>query len=314
MFEKYDKAAELFVSNMERDELSADSVESYSRTYRMFRESMIENGYTEVCDAAVVDFKLSKKDAALTTIALYLTHLRLLSEFAVEVGIMDEGFVPDALMPSRKKLAAARNKKYSHVLTEAQIAELITADRPKYGRKSHTWLREKAEVTLLLQSGLRNSELRSLTPDDLDFENSVIYARITKGDKPRYVAFPQAAQKAVRAYLASPLRPTWVKPSEPLFGSVSRNTGKWVEMERSKLSERIKHYTAGILGEEASCRTHALRHGYSSYLLERGVNMEEISESLGHSSLTTTKIYAERFTQNTPARNIGQVFNDLEAV
>ena len=312
MLEKYDKCVKLYLANMERNLLSEDSIESYGRTFRMFRERMAEAGYAEVCTAAAVDFKLSKSDASLTTIDLYLRHLHLLSEFGLDIGILDETFVPESLLPPKKKVANERKKPYAHVLSEEQILQLITAEKPNYGRKSHTWLREKAEVTLLLQSGLRNSELRALTPNDLDFEASLIYARETKGDKPRYVSFPHTAQEAVRAYLASDIRPADILPSEPLFGCVSRTNGEWKPLERTLLSTLVRNYTRSILGEDASCRTHALRHGYSSVLLEHNVDMQAISESLGHSSLETTKIYAERFTHEAPAQSIGSLFDNIE--
>ena len=314
MFENYDKCVSLYLSNMKRNCLSADSIDSYARTFRMFRESMETEGYTEACPAAVVAFKLSKTDLALTSLALYFTHLRLLAEFGVELGIFAENFVPDAIMPPKKKVAAERNKEYDHVLSEDQIIQLLTADKPNFGRKSCTWLREKAEVALLLQSGLRNSELRSLTLEDLDFEHGIIHARITKGDKPRCVSFPRTAQNAVREYLSSPLHPTWVKPSEPVFGLVDPKSGEWEGMGRVQLSARINYFTKAVLGEEYACRTHALRHGYSSVLLEHGVDIQQISESLGHSSVQTTTIYAKRLTAETPAQNIDSVFDRMEAV
>lgn len=310
MFEKYDRAVSLYMDNMKRNELSENSIASYARTYRMLRESMERSGAEDISVEAVMRFKLDT-DVKITTMALYLTHIRCLSSFAVACGIVDKPFFLDTLMPPKKKLNVERNKPYEHVLTDEDAEALITCVTPKFGRRSSKWLREKAEVTMLLQSGLRNSEIRSLRLCDLDWENGVAYPQDTKGDKPRAVVFSEASQNAVREYLESGLRPSWVADDDWLFGSVNANGG-WNPMSRIELSERIKHYTKAVLGEEKSCRSHAARHCYASVLLENDVPMELISETMGHSSVATTKIYAARFSVNAPAMAVANVFNRKE--
>lgn len=307
MFEKYDKAVALYIADMQSNELSPDSIRSYSKTYRLLRESMVKNGFTEVSTDAVLQFKL-ESTVKLTSLALYMTHIRCLSNFAVGMKYVDEPFFNDLMKPNKKKLNTERSKPYEHVLTDKDAELLITCVKPTFGRRSPTWLREKAEVTLLLQSGLRNSEIRSLRPCDLDWENGVAYPQDTKGDKPRAVVFSQAAQDAVQAYLDSGLRPSTAGDEDFLFGSVDK-TGNWNQMSRTELSERIKYYTKAVLGEEKSCRSHAMRHCYASVLLENNVPMELISETMGHASVATTKIYAARFNVNAPAMAVANVFN-----
>lgn len=307
MFERYDRAVDAYVTTMKRNELSDDSIVSYSKTFRLLRESMERNGYTDVCMDAVWKFADTAGVKA-TSLALYLTHIRCLSERAVSRGIVDKPFFDVDMMPSKKRLNTEKNKPYEHVLTDKDAELLISCVSPMYGRKSPTWLREKAEVTMLLQSGLRNSEIRSLRPCDLDWENGVAYPQDTKGDKPRAVVFSEAAQKAVREYMDSDLRPDYVGDTDYLFGTVGKD-GTWRQMDRDKMSDRIKYYTKAVLGEEKSCRSHAMRHCYASVLLENDVPMELISETMGHSSVATTKIYAARFSVNAPALAVANVFN-----
>lgn len=307
MFEKYDKAVAEYAADMKRNELSEDSIRSYTKTFHLLRDSMERNGFEDVSMDAVWQFK-SDTTVKLTSLALYLTHIRALSNRAVSRGTVDAPFFDPAMMPPKKKLNTARNKQYDHILTDKDAETLINADSPLYGRKPHTWLREKAEVTMLLQSGLRNSELRSLRLCDLDWENGVAIPQDTKGDKPRVVLFSEAAQNAVRAYLESGLRPSFVADDDFLFGAVGAD-GTWKQMDRDKLSERIHYYVKSILGEDKACRSHALRHCYASVLLENDVPMEMISETMGHSSVATTKIYAARFNMNAPAMAVAKVFN-----
>ena len=301
MFEKYDRAVDAYVATMKRNELSEDSIRSYTKTFRLLRESMERNGYDEVCADAVWKFA-DNAGVKTTSLALYLTHIRALSGRAVSRGIVDKPFFDTDMMPSKKKLNTERNKPYEHVLTDKDAEELINCVKPTHGRKSPTWLREKAEVTMLLQSGLRNSEIRSLRPCDLDWENGVAYPQDTK------VVFSQAARDAVAAYLDSGLRPNDLSDEDWLFGSVHFD-GTWHQMSRTELSERIKYYTKAVLGEEKSCRSHAMRHCYASVLLENNVPMELIADTMGHSSVATTKIYAARFSVNAPAMAVANVFN-----
>jgi len=310
-FAKYDRAVSLFMENMKRNELSADSIDSYGRTFKRLRQSMERNGYTDICAESVVNFKL-ESTVKLTTMALYLTHIRCLSNFAVSCGVVDTPFFVDTIMPPKKKLSTERKKPYEHILTDVDADALVNCTKPKYARKSPMWLREKAEVTMMIHSGLRNSELRSLRPCDLDWENGVAFPQDTKGDKPRAVVFSEAAQKAVQEYMESGLRPEYAGDDDYLFGSVGKD-GRWNQMTRTELSERIKYYTKAVLGEEKACRSHAARHCYASILLENNVPMELISETMGHSSVATTKIYAARFNVNTPAMAVANVFNRKES-
>lgn len=306
---EYDAMVKNYIANMETNGLSENSIESYSRTFRLFRESMERNGFEEPCPSAVLAFKQEPGRSA-TTMALYLTHLRLLSEFCASLG--GSPFYTDALNIPKKMVARERQKPYEHVLTEADMVALVTAERPTEGRKPQTWLREQAEVTLMVQSGLRNLELRTLRPCDLDWVNGVIVPAHTKGEKVRAVSFPAAAQRAVRKYLDSGLRPADVPADAPLFGAVGKD-GQWRGMERTELSKRVYYFTKSILGEEKACRTHAARHCYASVLLEHGVDMQYISETMGHSSVATTKIYAARFNVNAPAASVASVFDSVTA-
>lgn len=306
---KYDILVKNYIANMETNGLSSNTIDSYSRTFRLFRESMERNGFDSPSPSAVLAFK-QEPGRGTATMALYLTHLRLLSEFCVAMGGVP--FYSDMLNIPKKKVSQARQKPYEHILTEQDMVALITAEKPVYGRMTATWLREQAEVTMMVQSGLRNLELRTLRPRDLDWENGIVTPCQTKGDKARSVAFPAAAQRTVKKYLESGLRPADAGDDAPLFGVVTKG-GEWRGLGREELSHLVYRYTKSILGEEKACRTHAARHCYASVLLEHGVDMQYISETMGHSSVATTKIYAARFSVNAPAASVASVFDAVTA-
>ena len=309
MFEKYDAACKAYIENMRNNELSSCTVDNYTRTFRLFRESMARHGFDDVTAAAVMKFRSDIAADKITTVSLYMGQLRQLSEFAARYNYIGAPFVYDDAMPPKGKVAKAHRKAYEHTLSVEQIHSLISAERPVYGKKMATWAREQAEVTLMLLSGARNSELRSLTPADLDWANGCIMLRVTKGDKPRMVPFSPAAQKAVKAYLAAGIRPKNAGDNAPLFGCVSKDTGAWKAFDRNQLSKLVKAYTKSVLGEEDSCRSHALRHGFASAALEVGMSVDDISTVLGHSSTAVTAIYAQRLNPVKFAASIGNALD-----
>lgn len=306
MSEKYNEAVRLYIANMEANELSQNSINSYARTYKRFGAFMEERGIDEPSAAAVTLFKQSC-DVKITSMALYLQHLRTLCHFGMELGIFAEDWTPDTIMPPKRKLATAHKKAYEHVLTKRDIAALLTAEKPIRGHKTPTWYREQAIVCLLIQSGLRNSELRALTRADLDWENGIIRARVTKGDKPRYVPFPLLAREAVESYTKSAAYPDGLDDDAPLFGVIT-SAGEWRGIERQELSTIVHNQTSRILGENKAVRTHALRHAFASVCITEGVNMDVLSEVLGHSSPVTTRIYAERLNPKAVVADMDEVF------
>lgn len=300
----YDNAAVLFLRNMKKDELSPTTIENYTAAIRYFRESMEKNGYDEPCPEAVLAFKL-EREVSLRTINQYLIYLRAFADFGAQNHFWEAPWVPDSAFPPTKKLSAEKSRPYDHILSEGDILQLITAERPVAGRRPRTWLREKAEITLALQSGLRNTEIRSLVPADLEWGTGCIHARVCKGGRARTVPFPPTSRAAIKAYLDSGLRPATAGAYDPLFGTVSRTSGEWKPLGREQFSALIFAYTKAVLGEEKACRSHAMRHGFASIAISSNIPMTILSETLGHQSENTTKIYAKRLNPDEAAQNIG---------
>jgi len=309
MFETYDRITGLFLKNCRRNCLAENSVSTYARCFRYLREFAEKRGDSEVDSRTVAAWKLSL-DVSINTLDQYLRSVLRLSEFAESCGELSEPLIRPDLLPPTKKVAQARHKEYNHILDGAAARALMGAKRANYGRTPHTFLREKAAVTLLLTSGLRNTELRNLTPADLDWDRGLLKARVTKGDKPRTAPFSHEAMQAVRDYLKSGLRPADASQDDFLLGTVGKD-GKWHGLGNQQLSALVFNYTKSIIGEDAACRTHALRHCMASAALESGHAMDEIAEVLGHTNIATTQIYAKRLNPDAAIRSFGNLYGTL---
>jgi site-specific recombinase XerD len=136
--------------------------------------------------------------------------------------------------------------------------------------------RQRAMVTLLYECGLRNAELRNLLVEDM--AGGFVHVRQGKRDKERYVPISDEAMKIVEAWLAE--RP---KDSRYLISSELGNPLPERTVQKTILSlarDIPKHVTP-----------HTLRHSIATHLHNRGVDLRDIQEFLGHDSIETTRRY-----------------------
>ena len=212
-------------------------------------------------------------------------------------------------MPPRKKVRAER-KPYDHLMGEDVMQALFLGNRPA-GVHLANWLRNRAIVLTLLGCGLRNTELRSLTLNDLTFggdDDAHIIVRAGKGDKFRIVPFPEMTQQAIKAYIDGE-RPSGLPENAVLFGA-GKTVSDWHMMSDENLSILCKRYIKAATGFD-NARSHACRHAFASFNLTNGVPMAEIQSMLGHSSITTTEHYAALLRPTAPTASGNKVFNDF---
>ena len=96
-----------------------------------------------------------------------------------------------------------------------------------------------------------------------------------------------------------------------LFG-IGDTAQEWHEMNRIALSNLIKRNISLMIGGEG-VRSHALRHACASIMWDKGMSLEEISELLGHESVSTTEGYAERLRPAVPSSHANDLFSNIVA-
>lgn len=308
----FDTSLAAYIKNCKANKMSSGTVENYERVCNLYRRCIVANGFEETSIASVMAWKteLSDNGVKITTLSSYMGMLDTFFTWAVEMEMVEKNPCVPAVMPSRKAVRKEQKKAYAALLNEDQFKAILTSERPK-GVPNDKWTRNKAIITLFLLTAIRNSELRALTIDDLSFENGNITIQHGKGDKRRTVAFPPIAQDTIREYLRSGYRPNGLKSSAPLFG-IGTKAKEWHEMNRVALSNLIKRNVALIIGGEG-VRSHALRHACASIMWDKGMSLEEISELLGHESVSTTEVYAERLRPNLPSNHANELFDAIIA-
>ncbi|AXF76799.1 site-specific tyrosine recombinase XerD [Erwinia tracheiphila] len=167
-------------------------------------------------------------------------------------------------------------------LSEAQIERLLQAPSTEQPLE----LRDKAMLELLYATGLRVTELVSLTLNNLSLRQGVVRV-IGKGNKERLVPLGEEAVYWLEQFIEYG-RP-WLLNGQTLDVLFPSNRAQ--QMTRQTFWHRIKHYAtlAGIDSEKLS--PHVLRHAFATHLLNHGADLRVVQMLLGHSDLSTTQIY-----------------------
>ena len=152
-------------------------------------------------------------------------------------------------------------------------------------RGTQAAVRDQLILELALGTGLRVSELSNLKVEDLYLkkgQNSLL-VRNGKGGKARVVQFGARLKQLVKQYLE------YRKSGSPyLFPSQRRR-----RMTRCGLQQVFKRW-ARKAGLPRRYSIHSLRHTYAVRLYKAsGYNLRLVQKQLGHSSVSTTQVYAD---------------------
>ena len=147
-------------------------------------------------------------------------------------------------------------------------------------------------ITMMLDTGLRCSEICNLDLDDVDLEDLSALVIGGKGEKDRTVLFTNATLDALDAW--KPIRNARLKnclkeedKRSLFFSSRSRRLNP---RSVQKLLDRIAD-ASDIPRTRLS--PHVLRHSFATGLLERGADLVTIQRLLGHANISTTRVYLE---------------------
>jgi site-specific recombinase XerD len=138
--------------------------------------------------------------------------------------------------------------------------------------------RAHAIALVALDTGLRISELLSLTRQDVDLDNLVLLVH-GKGNKQRLVPVSIELRKVLYRHLAKHQYPR-------VFCA---RTGTPLSVRNSERDFKVVCRKAGITG--VRCSWHTLRHSFAVNYLRAGGNLYYLQRILGHSSITTTERY-----------------------
>jgi len=258
--------------------LSDNTLVSYRTDLQHVERYLLSQGkdLLQVDQAVLRDYlaeRFDKQFAKSSTARLLSSVRRFYAYLLVKQYISQD---PTALIKSPKLV-----RQLPDTLSEAQIDSLLSepdADNP-------IECRDKAMLELLYATGLRVTELVSLTMEQISLRQGLVRV-IGKGGKERLVPLGELAITEVEHYIKFARGELLsMKQSDVLFPS---RRGQM--MTRQTFWHRIKLYAARA-NIQCHLSPHTLRHAFATHLLNHGADLRVVQLLLGHSDLSTTQIY-----------------------
>jgi site-specific recombinase XerD len=204
-----------------------------------------------------------------------------------------------SLAPEQIELAKVSERQLD-LISRNELKRLLAAP----GGSDLKSLRAKAILELLFSTGLRVSELCSLTRD-INWSSPEISVR-GKGGRVRLVFVSDSARDAVRKYLSARK-----DMDEALFVGTSK-ISKSGKRETGALGrraiERIVKQCAIKAGISKKVTPHVLRHVFATDLLQNGADLRSVQALLGHANIGTTQIYTH--VSDKHLREVHKKFHD----
>lgn len=271
-----------------RRDFSRHTVADYAVTFRRFASFVRDRDLTAVTPADIHTFlnllKTRHKlaDKTLCNAWAALSSFWTWAELELHVAHPMRGVV------RRPEFRRAPVEPYSRAEVMALLAatETATGYRTRAGRraagKRPTALRDRTILVVLVDTGIRATELCALELRDYEPATGRLLIRHGKGDKHRTVYIGQAGQRYLWRYLTERGA---VRSAAPLFV-----TRKGTPLDRGQLLNMIE--ATGKRAGVAGANVHRFRHTFAITFLRNGGNVLELQKLLGHERMETVRIYA----------------------
>jgi len=294
-----------FLLNLQASNYSAKTVYNYERDLNVFGSFLQESH---------VDFERIDK-RTITYYKAYLTSRdrrtarlerqgqrqldsrsinRMLSALRAYLRYLIDIDYPCPISPEAVKLTKA-GKKHPQVAELEDLIRLVEAPSSLEANVKAA-LRNRAMLEMLFATGMRISELCSLDRSQIDDTGRIFITG--KGRKQRFVYLTPRAKQHLDAYSAI-RQDNCPALFVPYAGRNAARPKR--RISTNYLQDRIKRYREK-LKINVPTSAHSLRHGFATYLAEKGANPAALQILLGHESLDTTTRYvhaSDRYAEET---------------
>lgn len=232
-------------------------------------------------------------DATDVTKNAYLSAVSAFYKFYVKRGWMDANPVEAITRPRRKK----QPKVYLDGDDKERLSETMKTGRgltehmTKYNEKIGTKSRDLLILALLMDTGIRVSELVGIDYDDIDFIRHRFPVR-RKGGNIDMVYFSDSTSEILDAYCAGKYARVREADEPALFISfIGKNKGRRISVRSVELIVK-KYAKASGVANATKISPHKLRHTCAMALLKETGNISLVQKQLGHESIVSTTVYA----------------------
>lgn len=277
------KLIELFLNYLisERD-YSVLTKKAYQEDIEQFNAFLNQTGESAFNTVSIQDVRiflgeLNEKKLSRNSVSRKISSLRAFYQFLLRNELVTDN--PFSYVHLKKK--NLRLPRFFYEKEMDVLFQTVQGDGPLD-------MRNEAILEVLYGTGIRVSECAGIQLQDIDFELNVLLVH-GKGNKERYVPFGHYAAVAMQHYLEKGRKPLMKKHHKEHKTLFVNHHGDGITPTGIEyvLNQVIKKSSL-----TSDIHPHMLRHTFATHLLNNGADMRTVQELLGHSSLSSTQIYA----------------------
>jgi site-specific recombinase XerD len=281
------QAIEGYMIHAEARQLAPGTMADYTNTFQRFLEFVDDVSIHQISKRDVERFIISLGHFKNKTQLNYHIGLSALWTWLVDEELVKKNVVRQVRPPKPEKTAIVPFTEQDLKLMMASLNRSKAYRRPGQAERSNhglqNSLRNQAILLLLLDTGIRASELCDLRLQHADLRNRRVKI-FGKGSKERIVPISVKTAKAIWRYLTT--RPD-AKAQEPLFASMK--DGQFLKRNALRLLLERLGDRAGVPHVHA----HRFRHTFAIAYLRNNGDAFTLQSILGHSDMTMTRRYLE---------------------
>lgn len=218
---------------------------------------------------------LKEREYASSTVARKIAAVKSFFHYLLQSGVLADD--PTATLDSPRV-----KKRLPRAAASEDIERLLAAAKGE----SPKALRDTALLELLYATGMRVTELISLNLTDVDLETGTIRC-YGKGAKERELPIHERSVEALKLYLE--------KGRARLLHERQDEQALFLNPRGQRLTRQglwliVKQY-AQEANLDMNVTPHTLRHSFATHMLNRGADLRNVQDLLGHASLSTTQVY-----------------------
>lgn len=257
-----------YLSQCENKRLSHHTLKAYRIDLKQFYFFMMEKEMTKQRISDYIHYL--NKQYKPKTVKRKLATLHVFFEDMVFYEVFDEN-------PMNKiRYKIQEEKILPRIIQYHQLQDLFH----HLDHQQHAFIkRDKAVIELLISTGIRVSELCMIKTQDIDLEEKylMIYG---KNAKERVIYLGYDVCKALQEY------------KQAFNEQIQQQDYFFMNNQYHRLNDQSVRHIINKYTKDYHITPHMFRHTFATMLLEQDVDITYIQKILGHSSITTTSIYA----------------------
>ena len=294
-------AKRIFLTAKRSEGLSVLSIAAYQEDLDCFFKFLVSQqifSVSEIRPFHVREHLIELKNKGLRGISVHrhFRAIRAWANFLVSEEVLEKTFLTNVGAPKIEQ-------KQSRTFNAEELSRLLNY----FSGAEFLQVRNRVIILTLFASGLRSSELRKLTLDDINITANLLIVRDAKGLKSRHVPIANALRMELKRYL---------KARAEKLGAMADAT-PWLfvtEVGRPLGKSAVIHIFARVKedlqlkGERVSA--HTLRHSFARHFIASGGDVFTLQRLMGHSDLAITKKYVS--LDDSDLRRSFEKFNPLD--